>query len=235
MRKGFTAYHDMRQGMRKLSDAECGRLFRALLWYSETGEQPDNLQGREELLFDVYAQSIDREVEAYEATCARNKANGSKNGMNPVAPTGSHSHPVAPTGSHSRQDKDKDEDKDEEKTKTKTESTETGARTAPAPVRHKYGQYDNVLLSEADMVKLRTEFPGDWAERIETLSAYMASKGVSYKNHLATIRNWARMEKERGQAKGGKTNPARDYSQREYDDSKLAHIGMTLEELTGGN
>lgn len=116
------------------------------------------------------------------------------------------------------------------------ESTETRARSAPAPARHKYGQYDNVLLSEADMVKLRTEFPTDWAERIETLSAYMASKGVSYKNHLATIRNWARMEKERGQAKGGgKTVEGRNYSQREYDDAKLAHIAMSLEEMTGGN
>ena len=57
--------------------------------------------------------------------------------------------------------------------------------------RNKYGEYKNVLLSDDDMEKLKSEFP-DWKIRIERLSSYMASTGKSYKNHLATIRNWAR-------------------------------------------
>lgn len=60
--------------------------------------------------------------------------------------------------------------------------------------RHKYGEYQNVLLSDSDMEKLKSEFPTDWEERVERLSAYMASTGKSYKNHLATIRNWARRD-----------------------------------------
>ena len=74
MREYFCAYHSMLGAMRKLSDAECGRLFRALLAYS-SGEQLDNLQGREELLFDVFAQQIDRDEEKYKAKCATNKSN----------------------------------------------------------------------------------------------------------------------------------------------------------------
>lgn len=62
------------------------------------------------------------------------------------------------------------------------------------PVRHKYGEYGNVLLSDEDMEKLKKEFPGDYKERIERLSGYMASKGATYKDHLATIRNWARKD-----------------------------------------
>ena len=62
--------------------------------------------------------------------------------------------------------------------------------------RHKYGEYQNVLLSDSDIEKLKEEFPTEWEERIERLSYYMESKGVSYKNHLATIRNWARKDKE---------------------------------------
>jgi hypothetical protein len=62
--------------------------------------------------------------------------------------------------------------------------------------RHKYGEYQNVLLSDSDMEKLRAEFPTDWEERIEKLSSYMESKGKKYANHLATIRNWARRENE---------------------------------------
>lgn len=61
------------------------------------------------------------------------------------------------------------------------------------PTRHKYGEYQNVLLTDEDLEKLKTEFL-DWSDRIERLSAYMASTGKSYKNHLATIRNWARRD-----------------------------------------
>jgi predicted phage replisome organizer len=62
------------------------------------------------------------------------------------------------------------------------------------PVRHKFGEYKNVLLSDEDLEKLKAEFPTDWVARIEKLSAYMESTGKKYKNHLATIRNWARKE-----------------------------------------
>lgn len=66
---------------------------------------------------------------------------------------------------------------------------------SPKPVRHKYGAYKNVLLSDEDYTKLQAEFPRDWSERIERLSEYIASTGKSYKNHLATIRSWARKDK----------------------------------------
>ena len=62
------------------------------------------------------------------------------------------------------------------------------------PIRHKHGEYKNVLLSDEDLEKLKTEFPNDYNQRIEKLSCYMASTGKSYKNHLATIRNWSRRE-----------------------------------------
>ena len=78
--------------------------------------------------------------------------------------------------------------------------------TKPKNVRHKYGEYKNVLLSDEDMEKLKTEFPNDYEERIERLSSYVASTGKSYKNHLATIRNWARKDKAKGDAVNGTTN-----------------------------
>ena len=66
---------------------------------------------------------------------------------------------------------------------------------SPKAVRHKYGHYNNVLLSDEDYVKLVSEFPHDYSERIERLSEYIASTGKSYKNHLATIRSWSRKDK----------------------------------------
>lgn len=69
--------------------------------------------------------------------------------------------------------------------------------------RHKHGEYQNVLLSDDDLEKLKAEFPSDWDQRIQRLSEYMASSGKSYKNHLATIRNWARRDKQAAKAAGG--------------------------------
>ena len=60
-------------------------------------------------------------------------------------------------------------------------------------VKHKHGEYNNVLLSDDDLEKLKAEFT-DWEERIERLSEYIESKGAKYKSHLATIRSWARKE-----------------------------------------
>ena len=87
-------------------------------------------------------------------------------------------------------DTDKEIQKDKE-----IQSLPPAARASAKPTRHKYGQYKNVLLSDEDMDKLKAEFPSDWEQRIERLSEYIESKGAKYKNHLATIRSWARKEK----------------------------------------
>lgn len=77
-----------------------------------------------------------------------------------------------------------------------------GYATAPAKAapekKGTYGCYGNVKLTDTDLSKLKAEFPADWQERIDRLSTYMDSSGKSYKNHLTTIRNWARRDAERG-------------------------------------
>ena len=67
-------------------------------------------------------------------------------------------------------------------------------KSKATPTRHKYGEYKNVLLSDEHMEKLKTEFPNNYQERIERLSEYCASTGKTYKNYLATIRNWAKKD-----------------------------------------
>lgn len=69
------------------------------------------------------------------------------------------------------------------------------------PVKHKHGEYKNVLLTDEELAKLKKQFPNDWQERIERLSEYIASKGTKYKSHYATIRSWANRD--------GKQQPAR--------------------------
>lgn len=66
------------------------------------------------------------------------------------------------------------------------------AKASKKEPRHKYGLYQNVLLSDSDYETLKEEFPLDYEDRVERLSEYIESKGAKYKNHLATIRAWAR-------------------------------------------
>lgn len=64
------------------------------------------------------------------------------------------------------------------------------------PPRHKYGEYKNVLLNDEQLEKLKEEFPNDWEQRIDRVSEYCELSGKTYKNYLATIRAWARKDKQ---------------------------------------
>jgi hypothetical protein len=72
--------------------------------------------------------------------------------------------------------------------KDKNDNKDTPA--APQPIKHKYGEYKNVLLSDSDIEKLKAKF-SDWQERIETLSKGIELKGYKYKNHYLAILEWA--------------------------------------------
>lgn len=67
------------------------------------------------------------------------------------------------------------------------------AKKSEKPVKHRHGEYKNVLLSDDELEKIKSEFI-DWEDRVERLSSYVASTGKSYKSHYATIRNWARKD-----------------------------------------
>lgn len=68
------------------------------------------------------------------------------------------------------------------------------------------GEFENVLLTGEELEKLKTRFPHDWQQRIESLSRYMESKGRRYKNHYATILAWER--RDNGSGNEGQDKPA---------------------------
>lgn len=73
----FCCFHSYRKKTRNLSDSELGRLFRALMLYSETGEKAQ-LNGREETAFDFIADDIDAAKERYGQKCQTNRENRAK-------------------------------------------------------------------------------------------------------------------------------------------------------------
>ena len=87
----------------------------------------------------------------------------------------------------------------------------------PKTKRHKYGMYEQVLLTDEDYEKLKAEFPHDYSERIARLDEYIASHGKKYKNHLATIRAWARKDKPQSRASAAGSNPFLDMVGDDYE------------------
>jgi len=75
----------------------------------------------------------------------------------------------------------------------------------------KYGEFENVLLTDNEYQKLKEAFPSDFGQRIENLASYMESQGKRYKSHYATILNWSRRDV-------GKAKVSRDLP-RQYTDS----------------
>ena len=209
MREYFCAYHSMLDATRKLSDAEVGRLFRGLLHYSATGEQPINLHSREEIVFDIFSQQIDREVEKYQAACDRNRRNGASGGQSPR---------VGASGGQSRQEKEKEKEKDKDK----------GGSNARARTR-----FTPPTVEEVDAYATERGYTGFSAERFVD---YYASKGwivgrSPMKDWRAAVRNWATRDKDA--PKGQQStwhNPALDYAHREYTKGNEV-VYMTLDEL----
>lgn len=115
------------------------------------------------------------------------------------------------------EEEDIDKDKEKEKYKKKNAKATADAHRPSKPVKHHYGEYNNVLLTDEEFQKLKEQF-SDIDERIDNLSGYIASTGKTYKSHYATIRNWARKEKEAGEPVI-KENGFANFEQRAYDEN----------------
>ncbi len=60
--------------------------------------------------------------------------------------------------------------------------------------KKKFGEFQNVLLSDEEMEKLKAFFPHDLDDRITRLDEYIENSGRKYKNHYLTIKTWARKD-----------------------------------------
>ena len=89
-------FRDASETIDLLSDAEAGRLLKALMHYAN--DQQETLPGQEKLVFAMLRAQMDRDAAAYEAYCEKQRENGSKGGRPPKEkPTGSEENPENPT------------------------------------------------------------------------------------------------------------------------------------------
>lgn len=78
-KKSFIVYCDSMEHLELLDDAECGRLFRALMEYAGSG-RITKLDGMAKMAFSFMRLQMDRDGQKYEEICQKNRRNGSKGG-----------------------------------------------------------------------------------------------------------------------------------------------------------
>ena len=203
MKNYFYFLLEWAETFRALSDPQCGRLIKAMVEFERTGAAPSFED--DALLQFAWVTNIMPKMktmqEHYRETIAKRSMAGKVSATKRTSVNKSEQVLTSVNTSEQNEQKptviDLDIDIDIDK-KEKIDRKEK-------PVKHQYGTYQNVLLSDVELQKLQSEFPTDWQERIDNVSGYCRSHGKAYKDYLATIRNWARRDARQGNARNDVT------------------------------
>lgn len=82
--------------------------------------------------------------------------------------------------------------------------------------KHKYGEYKNVLLSDAELEELKSNY-NNWNELITYLDEYIEMKGYKAKSHYLCIKKWVVDAVNRTNKAVNNTKQTKSYDQRQYD------------------
>ncbi len=203
-KESFIVHTDDAECVDALTDEGAGRLFKALLNYSKNGAYPE-LSGAEAMAFLFMKKQLDRDSEKYREICEKRRLAGSLGGR-PKKEEEKAKGFINLQKEAKKPDTDKDTEKD-----TDTDFLKREKEKKP------YGFYKNVLLTDAELEALKTEFPNDFGKRIERLSEYIEQTGKAYRSHFATIRAWALKEAEKAEKEGDGTA----FSDNSYDSKSL--------------
>lgn len=181
---------------RALSDQQCGRLIKGMIEFELTGAAPSF--GDDSLLNFAWVTNIMPKMktmqEHYRETVAKRQAAGKASATKRASVNKCEQMLTSVNTTEQNEQKPTVIDLDLDIDKDIDLVNKEKINRKEKPVKHQYGTYNNVLLSDVELQKLQAEFPLDWQERIDNVSGYCRSHGKAYKDYLATIRNWARRD-----------------------------------------
>ncbi len=188
--KSFPIYLDYSKAVNKLSDAEAGQLFKALLVYADSGQEPQ-LEGSLYAVFAIMQNQLDRDTEKYTQKCERLRQNGAKGGRPNKEPNGNQEKPNGFSKKPKKPDTDTVTDTD---TDTVTDSNigESGADKPPTRSR-----FVPPKVEEVRSYCVENGYPIDPERFIDyyTANGWTQGKGKKIKDWKAAVRTWARREK----------------------------------------
>lgn len=192
----FVLPTDLLNELEDFSDDEVGRIFRAVLIYTNEAEEPSFEDRALKIVFRHIRKYIDSANENYDKKVQANRLNGAKGGRpkkeateNPAVIEKTERFSEKPnityTGSETEYKSEIESDSESELESGNKAHTHT----------KKYGENNNVELSDDEYERLAERMGvSNRNNYIEKLSDYMASTGKVYQSHYATIRNWFRKD-----------------------------------------
>ncbi len=229
VKKSFVLYTDKYEAIRFLTQEQKGDLLDAI-YRHEIGEELPQMDAFTSAMFTLIRQTLEENAQKYAETVEKRREAGKKgglaSGLSRKANEANALNAEANEANASRNEANEADNDNDNVNDNDNDIKEIVAQDAPTPrkrkekvQRHKYGEYENVLLSDEEYQKVIAEYPADYQVRIDRLSEYMKSTGKSYKDHLATIRAWARKDKDKPQApvRTSYGNSFHNFKERQYD------------------
>ena len=197
MRNSFVLYTDLGKQMDRLTDAEAGSVIKAVFAYVQTGVLPEKLRPKADMVFSFIQERMDRDGEKYDRIRAQRAEAGRKGGL----ATRSKAEAMAANAGQTAAAEAVSVSvsvSDSVSVPVSERVSVSGSVSEPvsSPAPRLYGKYHNIFLTPEEYRQLQQEFPTDYRQRLERLSEYSASSGKKYQNALATIRAWAKKDRE---------------------------------------
>lgn len=176
------SYYD---GLIDLTGEDFEVVTKALLTYMFCDEEPE-LTGLRKSLFMSFRPVVDiskAKSESGKLGGSKPKANLKQTEANPKQTLSKHEANIKQTEANANEEKRREEKGSEEE--------EKGSNTAGKPAKHKYGEYQHVLLTDDEREKLADEYGEETLTKcIRKLDEYIEETGKKYKSHYLTIRRW---------------------------------------------
>lgn len=220
-----------------LSDAEAGRLAKALWTYTMTGEQ-QNLSGAEKGIFAMILMTLSQDEQDVADISRKRAIAGSIGGKQTQANASKHKHIEANTSNcfNKNKNKEKEEDKEEDKDNNNNNSWLTDDEIAASLERDQkiedMAKRWGLPYSEGHMLKARDladKYTLDWVLKAIERSGNGEKQTWAYVEGI--LRNWKQngeIDTVKKSGKPMKTTSATQYTQRDYTEEELDSVSNEL-------
>ena len=184
----FVFYESFSDAINELKPADRLKVYDSITAYVFKGKEP-NLSGVSKAIFALIKPQLDANKVRYE------------NGLKGGAPKGNSNARKQPTVESEKQPTVEKEEhlkttdgclqkQPNENVNENVNEKESKRKNPPSP-KHQHGEYRNVLLTDDELNKLKSEFGESRTEEaIRYLDEYIADKSYKSKNHYLAMRRW---------------------------------------------
>ena len=200
MKNSFILYTDQKEVFDTLSNEDAGKLIKAIFNYTTTGE--DGLDGILKAVFTQFRIFIDKDNLKWQEEREKRSLAGKKGMQTRWKQNISSDNNVITNDNSVINGITKITDNDNVNVNVNDnvskdilkEKQEREKKKIVSESKHKFGEFNNVLLKDSELEKLKEEYPigsyPSWEDLIKFLDEYIEMKGYKAKSHYLAIKKW---------------------------------------------